>query len=63
MKTKAKSTRARTWEELPEILQPGTYYVNGVKLEIREPITKEEARMAATGIKRLANRYYKQDTN
>ncbi len=50
--------RAKSWSELPEILEPGTYYVDGSKFVIHEPVEKEFWMMAVKGVKRLAKRYY-----
>ena len=55
---KARVIRARSWDELPEILPPGTYYVGDVKVEIRERVSKEEAMMVVSGIKHFAKEYY-----
>ena len=33
--------RARSWDELPEVLEPGVYIVNGRRHTVLEPIEKE----------------------
>jgi hypothetical protein len=50
--------RARSWDELPEILEPGTYIVDGEKFIVVEPVEKEFMRMAISGIKKFHAQYY-----
>ena len=39
---KLKVVRARSWSELPEVLEPGVYYVNGVRHTIEARVRKED---------------------
>ena len=55
---KTRIVRARSWSELPEILEPGVYYVNGTKIVIRETVEKDEVMMFTRGVKKLADKYY-----
>lgn len=50
--------RAKSWSELPEILDPGTYIVDGEKFTIVEPMERDAMRMAIKGIKKLHKKYY-----
>ena len=54
----ARVVKARSWNELPEILEPGEYHVDGVRITIREPVEKDEVMMFVRGVKRLADKYY-----
>ena len=49
---------AKSWDELPEVLEPGEYHVDGERFTIVEPVEKEFMRMAISGIKKLHKRYY-----
>jgi len=55
---KPRVVRAESWSDLPEVLEPGTYYVDGEKFTVVEPVEKEFMRMAIPGIKKLHTRYY-----
>ena len=58
MATKTKVIKAKSWDELPEILEPGEYYVDGEKFTIVEPVERDVWRQVIKGIKRLHKRYY-----
>ena len=55
---KPRLVRVRSWDDLPEVLEPGIYEVDGERFEIYEPVEKEVWRMAVKGIKRLHREYY-----
>ena len=49
--------RAGSWEELPEILEPGVVYdVDGVLIRPRVRLSRDEARGIALGVKKMASR-------
>ncbi len=50
--------KARSWDELPEILEPGEYYVDGERFTIVEPVERDVWLQVIKGIKRLHKRYY-----
>ena len=54
-----KVIRAREWRELPEILEPGVYYVRGVKFTVCEPLPREAMRQTIRGIMMLEKKYGK----
>ena len=54
----ARVVRAGSWEELPEVLEPGVYEVAGERFTVVEPVEREFMRMAISGIKELHRRYY-----
>ena len=54
----SKIIKVKDWSELPEILKPGTYYIDGVKVTVRKPVEKEEVMMFTHGVKKLADKYY-----
>ena len=58
MSSRAKVVRVKSWDELPDTLSPGVYYVDGVKVEVRGRVPKEEVRMAVSGVKQFADDYY-----
>ena len=58
MAQKTRVVRAKSWSELPEILEPGVYEVDGEKFTVTEPVEREFMFMAISGIKRLHKRYY-----
>jgi hypothetical protein len=39
---KVKIIKVKSWDELPEVLEPGIYNVAGVTFTIKEPIPREE---------------------
>ena len=53
-----KVIEVKSWDELPEVLEPGVYIVNGETVEIVERVEREFIRMAVSGIKKLHKRYY-----
>ncbi len=53
-----KVVRVRSWSELPEVLKPGVYEVEGERFTVVEPVEREFIRMAIPGIKRFHKRYY-----
>ena len=58
MAQKAKVVKVKSWDDLPEVLEPGEYHVGGERFTIVEPVEKEFMRMAISGIKKLHERYY-----
>ncbi|MEB3779112.1 MAG: hypothetical protein GSR85_02610 [Desulfurococcales archaeon] len=53
-----KVVKAKSWDELPEILEPGEYHVGDIKIIVRESVEKDEVVMFTRGVKKLADRYY-----
>ncbi|NPA05738.1 MAG: hypothetical protein GXO09_06570 [Crenarchaeota archaeon] len=53
-----KIIRAKSWDELPEILEPGEYEVNGERFRIMEPVERDTWHKIIKGIKKLHARYY-----
>ena len=58
MAQKTRVVKAKTWDELPEVLEPGEYHVDSERFTVVEPVEKEFMRMAVSGIKKLHERYY-----
>ena len=48
----------RSWSELPEVLEPGEYHVDGERFVIYEPIERDVWRGVVAGIKKLHRKYY-----
>ena len=46
------------WKDLPDVVKPGVYKVDGVTIRVREPTEKEELVMFVKGVKKLADEYY-----
>ncbi len=55
---KARVVKVKSWNELPDILEPGEYKIDGVILKVREPTEKEELMMFVRGVKKLADEEY-----
>ncbi|MCE4599502.1 MAG: hypothetical protein F7C81_04825 [Desulfurococcales archaeon] len=53
-----KVIRARSWDELPDILEPGEYRIDGVTLRLKEPLEKEDAMELVSLVKRVDKKYY-----
>ena len=53
---KTRIVRARSWSELPEILEPGVYYVNGRRYTIRVRVSKKAVVEAIRRAKRKGAR-------
>ncbi|MEB3780303.1 MAG: hypothetical protein GSR85_08765 [Desulfurococcales archaeon] len=53
-----KVVKAKSWDELPDILEPGEYNVDGEKFVVYEPVEKEFMLMSIRGIKEMHKRYY-----
>ena len=47
---------ARSWSELPEVLEPGVYIVDGRRLTVREPVGREALRKAVARLSRSGTR-------
>ncbi len=43
-KSQPKVIRVKSWDELPEVLKPGVYIVNGKRIEVYEPVHRENLR-------------------
>ena len=50
--------KAGSWSELPEILEPGEYRIEGVTLRLKEPLEKEDAMELVSLVKRVDKKYY-----
>ena len=55
---KPRVVRVRSWSELPDILEPGEYHVDGEKFVVYEPVERDFMKMAIRGIKKMHRRYY-----
>ena len=55
---KARVVRVRSWSELPDILEPGEYVVDGATLRLKEPLEKEDAKELVSLVKRIDKKYY-----
>jgi len=54
---KTRVVRAKSWEELPEILEPGTIYdVDGVMIKPMARLSRDEAKGIALGVREMACR-------
>ena len=51
-----KVVRARSWEELPEVLEPGVYIVDDRRLTVREPVSRDALRRALARLSRSGTR-------
>ncbi|MEB3789556.1 MAG: hypothetical protein GSR72_06660 [Desulfurococcales archaeon] len=56
--SKSKIIVAKNWKDLPEILRPGEYYVDGERFVVETPVEKEFMKMAVSGVKEMHKRYY-----
>ena len=56
--TKPRVTRVKSWSELPDILEPGIYKIDGATLKLKEPLDKDEARELISLVKRIDKKYY-----
>ena len=55
---KPRVVRVKSWSELPEVLEPGEYVIDGVTLRLKEPLEKEDARELVSLVKRVDKKYY-----
>ena len=56
--SKPRIIQVKNWSDLPEILEPGTYKINGATLKLKEPIYKDEAKELVSLVKRIDKKYY-----
>ncbi len=57
MAQKPRVVKARSWSELPEILEPDVMYdVDGVIIRPRTRLAREEARAIARGVREMARK-------
>ena len=56
--TKPRVIRVKSWSELPDILEPGIYKIDGATLKLKEPLDKDEARELVSLVKRIDKKYY-----
>ena len=56
--TKPWVIRVKSWSELPDILEPGIYKIDGATLKLKEPLDKDEARELVSLVKRIDKKYY-----
>lgn len=57
MGSKTKVIKVRSWDELPEVVGPGAYIVDGVKIRVYEEV-KDFVCMAVKGVKELHRKHY-----
>ncbi len=50
--------RVKSWRELPRILKPGVYIVNGEKFVVKEPVEKEVMKSFMDTVKKIDREYY-----
>lgn len=54
MPERQRIVRARTWKDLPEVLEPGVIYdIDGVMIKPHERISREMAKELAAGVKEM----------
>jgi len=53
---KTRIVKARTWNDLPEVLEPGVYIVDGRKLTVREPVGRDALRKALARLSKSGTR-------
>ena len=58
MSKKVRVVKVRSWRDLPEVLKPGVYIVDGVRIKVYEEEDRDFIRMAVRGIKELHREYY-----
>ena len=54
---KARVVRVKSWSELPEVLEPGEYYVNGERVVMRERVSRDALKRTIIIMKRRKGRY------
>ncbi len=50
--------RVESWDELPHILRPGVYIVNGEKFIVKEMVERDVMRSFMRMVKRIDKEYY-----
>ncbi len=55
---KTKVIKVKSWSELPEVLKPGVYVVDGKRFIVKKTVEREFMRVAIEGIEELADNYY-----
>ncbi len=58
MASKARAVKVKSWDELPEVLEKGVYYVNGVKFVVSERVERDVMRTFIKTVKRIDRIYY-----
>lgn len=56
MAQKPRIIKARSWSELPEVLEPGVYIVDGRRLTVREPVGRDTLRRALARLSKSGTR-------
>jgi len=49
--------RAKSWSELPEVLEPGTYYVGGERIVVRERVSRDSLKRTFAIMRRRGGVY------
>lgn len=55
--SREKVVRVRSWDELPEVLEPGVYEIDGARITLREPLPREVVQRSYKLARRLAKKY------
>ena len=49
--------KVRSWSELPEILEPGVYIINGDRIVVRETVSRDALKRTVAIMKRRGGKY------
>ena len=49
--------RVRVWSRLPEVLEPGVYIVNGLRVVVRERVARDALKRTVAIMRRRGGRY------
>lgn len=53
---KARVVRVKSFKELPEVVRPGTYVINGVRVEVVRSLSRDGLRMLVRGVREAESR-------
>lgn len=54
---KPRVVRVKSWSELPEVLEPGEYHVDGERIVVRERVSRDALKRTIVIMKRRKGRY------
>ena len=57
MESQIRVVKVKTWNELPEILEPGVYYINGERITVKERVSRDSLKRTIMIMKKRGGTY------